>query len=83
MRSNDVVLEPKVEAKKIKDEPVKEPHWNEWEKEAERQELALKEEAKLMKNRVKMWKEKKVTFVIPQEEQASEPSSGSDDATNK
>jgi hypothetical protein len=36
-----------------------------------------------MKNRVKMWKKKKVTFVIPQEEQASEPSSGSDDATDK
>jgi hypothetical protein len=53
-RSNDVVLKPKVEAEKIEDEPVKEPRWNEWEKEAERQELALKEEAKLMKNRVKM-----------------------------
>jgi hypothetical protein len=54
MRPNDVVLESKVEAKKIKDEPVKEPRWNEWEKEAERQELALKKEAKLMKNRVKI-----------------------------
>jgi hypothetical protein len=49
MRS-DVVLEPNVEAEKIEDEPTKEPRWNEWEKEAERQELALKEEAKLMKN---------------------------------
>jgi hypothetical protein len=29
MRSNDVVLEPKVEAEKIEDEPVKEPRWNE------------------------------------------------------
>jgi ERCC4-related helicase len=36
-----------------------------------------------MKNRVKMWKEKKVTFATPQEEQASEPSSGSDDTTDK
>jgi hypothetical protein len=36
-----------------------------------------------MKNWVKMWNEKKVTFVTPQEEQASEPSCGSDDATNK
>jgi hypothetical protein len=35
-RSNDIVLKPKVEAKKIKDEPVKEPCWNEWKKEAER-----------------------------------------------
>jgi hypothetical protein len=35
-RSNDVVLESKVEAKKIEDEPVKEPRWNKWEKEAER-----------------------------------------------
>jgi hypothetical protein len=83
MRSNDVILEPKVQAEKIEDEPVKEPCWNEWEKEVERQELTLKEEAELMKNRVKMWKEKKVTFITPQEEQASEPSSGSDDATDK
>jgi hypothetical protein len=30
-----------------------------------------------------MWKEKKVTFETPQEEQAFEPSSGSDDATDK
>jgi hypothetical protein len=30
-----------------------------------------------------MWKEKKVTFATPQEEQASKPSSGSDDATDK
>jgi hypothetical protein len=30
-----------------------------------------------------MWKEKKVTFATPQEQQASEPSSGSDDATDK
>jgi hypothetical protein len=28
-RSNDVVLELKVEAEKIEDEPVKEPRWNE------------------------------------------------------
>jgi hypothetical protein len=54
MRSNDVILEPKVEAEKIKDEPFKEPCWNEWEKEVERKELTLKEEAELMKNRVKM-----------------------------
>jgi hypothetical protein len=83
MRSNDVVLEPKVEAEKIEDELVKEPRWNKWRKKAERQELALKEEAKLIKNQVKMWKEKKVTFATPQEEQASEPSSRSDDATDK
>jgi FtsZ-binding cell division protein ZapB len=51
-------------------------------KKAERQELALKEEAKLMKNQVKMWKEK-VTFATQQEDQASEPSLGSDDATDK
>jgi hypothetical protein len=82
-RSNDVVLEPKVETEKIKDEPVKEPRYNEWEKEAEKQDLALKEEDELMKNRVKIWKKKKVTFATPQEEQASEPSSGSDDATDK
>jgi hypothetical protein len=44
---------------------------------------ALKEESELIKNRVKMWKEKKVTFATPQEEQASEPSSESDDATDK
>jgi hypothetical protein len=50
MRSNSIVLEQKVEAEKIEDEPVKEPRWNEWEKEAKRQELAPKEEAKLMKN---------------------------------
>jgi hypothetical protein len=36
MRSSDVVLESKVEAKKIEDEPVKKPRWNKWEKEAER-----------------------------------------------
>jgi hypothetical protein len=83
MRFNDVVLKPKVEAEKIEDELVKEPCWNEWEKEAERQELALKKEAKFMKNQVKMWKEKKVTFATLQEEQAYEPSSGSDDATDK
>jgi hypothetical protein len=54
MRFNDVILEPKVEVEKIEDEPVKEPCWNDWEKKAERQELTLKEEAELMKNRVKM-----------------------------
>jgi hypothetical protein len=36
-----------------------------------------------MKNQVKMWKEKKVTFATPQEKEASESSSGSDDATDK
>jgi hypothetical protein len=35
-----------------------------------------------MKNQVKMWKEK-VTFATQQEDQASEPSLGSDDATDK
>jgi hypothetical protein len=30
------VLEPKVEAEKIENEPVKEPRWNKWKKEAER-----------------------------------------------
>jgi hypothetical protein len=83
MISNDVVLHRKVEAKKIEHESVKKPRWNEWEKEAERQELALKQEAELMKNQDKMWKEKKVTFATPQEELASEPSLGSNDATNK
>jgi hypothetical protein len=30
-----------------------------------------------------MWKEKKITFATLQEEQTYEPSSGSDDATDK
>jgi hypothetical protein len=36
-----------------------------------------------MKNQVKMWKKKKITFATPQEEQTSEPSSGLDDVTDK
>jgi hypothetical protein len=36
-----------------------------------------------MKKRIKMWKEKKVMFATLQEEQASEPSSGLDHATDK
>jgi hypothetical protein len=36
-----------------------------------------------MKNRVKIWKEKKVMFAPPREEQASIPSSGLNDAIDK
>jgi hypothetical protein len=67
-------------------ETVKEPRWNEWDKDADEIELPTKEEAELLKSKTQItmiWKEKKKATSPTQKEQTSEPLAGSDDTPDK
>jgi hypothetical protein len=67
-------------------ETVKEPRWNEWDKDADEIELPTKEEAELLKSKTQItmiWKEKKKATLPTQKEQTSEPLAGSDDTPDK
>jgi hypothetical protein len=67
-------------------ETVKEPRWNEWNKDADEIELPTKEKAELLKSKTQImmiWKEKKKATSPTQKEQTSEPLAGSDDTPDK
>jgi hypothetical protein len=69
---------------KNKAETVKEPRWNEWDKDADEIELPTKGEAKLLKLKTQIMMEREEEgYITTQKEQTSEPLAGSDDTPDK